>query len=138
MVSYNEVFQMMFTLVVPTVVIIGVVVFMIFASLKTNKKKTSSQTAETSKPTKKSAIKVLITFCFILVILALAITAIGSGILMHLLSNGTITVNDITSSLSFVEQMFPQGQDTMLAFVIGAFVGFMIGEAYTALLFKSK
>lgn len=138
MVSYNEIFQMMFTLVVPTVVIIGVVVFMIFASLKTNKKKTSSQTAETSKPTKKSAIKVLITFCFILVILALAITAIGSGILMHLLSNGTITVNDITSSLSFVEQMFPQGQDTMLAFVIGAFVGFMIGEAYTALLFKSK
>lgn len=138
MVSYNEVFQMMFTLVVPTVVIIGVVVFIIFASLKTNKKKTSSQTAETSKPTKKSAIKVLITFCFILVILALAITAIGSGILMHLLSNGTITVNDITSSLSFVEQMFPQGQDTMLAFVIGAFVGFMIGEAYTALLFKSK
>lgn len=138
MVSYNEVFQMMFTLVVPTVVIIGVVVFMIFASLKTNKKKTSSQTAETSKPTKKSAIKVLITFCFILAILALAITAIGSGILMHLLSNGTITVNDITSSLSFVEQMFPQGQDTMLAFVIGAFVGFMIGEAYTALLFKSK
>lgn len=138
MVSYNEVFQMMFTLVVPTVVIIGVVVFIIFALLKTNKKKTSSQTAETSKPTKKSAIKVLITFCFILVILALAITAIGSGILMHLLSNGTITVNDITSSLSFVEQMFPQGQDTMLAFVIGAFVGFMIGEAYTALLFKSK
>ena len=138
MVSYNEVFQMMFTLVVPTVVIIGVVVFMIFASLKTNKKKTSSQTAETSKPTKKSAIKVLITFCFILAILALAITAIGSGILMHLLSNGTITVSDITSSLSFVEQMFPQGQDTMLAFVIGAFVGFMIGEAYTALLFKSK
>lgn len=138
MVSYNEVFQMMFTLVVPTVVIIGVVVFMIFASLKTNKKKTSSQTAETSKPTKKSAIKVLITFCFILVILALAITAIGSGILMHLLNDGTITVNDITSSLSFVEQMFPQGQDTMLAFVIGAFVGFMIGEAYTALLFKSK
>lgn len=138
MVSYNEVFQMMFTLVVPTVVIIGVVVFIIFASLKTNKKKTSSQTAETSKPTKKSAIKVLITFCFILVILALAITAIGSGILMHLLNDGTITVNDITSSLSFVEQMFPQGQDTMLAFVIGAFVGFMIGEAYTALLFKSK
>lgn len=138
MVSYNEVFQMMFALVVPTIVIIGVVVFMIFALLKTNKKKTSRQTAETSKPTKKSAIKVLITFCFILVILALAITAIGSGILMHLLSNGTITVSDITSSLSFVEQMFPQGQDTMLAFVIGAFVGFMIGEAYTALLFKSK
>ncbi len=138
MVSYNEVFQMMFALVVPTIVIIGVVVFMIFALLKTNKKKALSQTAETSKPTKKSAIKVLITFCFILAILALAITAIGSGILMHLLSNGTITVNDITSSLSFVEQMFPQGQDTMLAFVIGAFVGFMIGEAYTALLFKSK
>lgn len=138
MVSYNEVFQMMFALVVPAIVIIGVVVFMIFALLKTNKKKTSNQAVETSKPAKKSAIKVLITFCFILVILALAITAIGSGILMHLLSNGTITVNDITSSLSFVEQMFPQGQETMLTFVIGAFVGFMIGEAYTALLFKSK
>lgn len=138
MVSYNEVFQMMFALVVPTIVIIGVVVFMIFALLKTNKKKTSNQAVETSKPAKKSVIKVLITFCFILVILALAITAIGSGILMHLLSNGTITVNDITSSLSFVEQMFPQGQETMLTFVIGAFVGFMIGEAYTALLFKAK
>lgn len=138
MVSYNEVFQMMFALVVPTIVIIGVVVFMIFALLKTNKKKTSNQAVETSKPAKKSVIKVLITFCFILVILALVITAIGSGILMHLLSNGTITVNDITSSLSFVEQMFPQGQETMLTFVIGAFVGFMIGEAYTALLFKAK
>lgn len=138
MVSYNEVFQMMFALVVPTIVIIGVVVFMIFALLKTNKKKTSNQAVETSKPAKKPVIKVLITFCFILVILALAITAIGSGILMHLLSNGTITVNDITSSLSFVEQMFPQGQETMLTFVIGAFVGFMIGEAYTALLFKAK
>lgn len=52
MVSYNEVFQMMFALVVPTIVIIGVVVFMIFALLKTNKKKTSNQAVETSKPAK--------------------------------------------------------------------------------------